>query len=410
MWWKLGVLVLGLAVAGRVGSVAGAEPASPADAAPKVTASRPASEIVLVKVGNTVITQEDFNREVSTMPLDKVDKAKAGVLRALIGQRLLNLYLDEHPEFIDQAKLDEALKQLLEKEGAKSREELEARVAAQGVPGKVDLFLARLRTFMGREAIVRKSVERAENEQALRELWDRDPRAFDGTRMFVRHIKIEFLPWDTPEQVQAKRDKAEKIRADLVSGRRTWEECVTESDSPTKISNGEIGFIARHREETEAVAEAAFRLQPGQTSEVVADRSAFHIVQVTKEHPGTVKFEEAKLPMKLWLEWERLIQIDQEMQKKHPIVGVREPDMPPPPASLPAPIEEPASQPAGLRKPPATRPATATRPGMARPNTNRPGTRPGVGRQLGTQPAGGARRNSAAAPRGPAPRPATRPH
>lgn len=409
MWRKRVVFGLGFAVAVLV------QPAVAAETdAPKAAASRPASEIVLVRVGESAITQEDFNREVSGMPLERVAKAKVGVLRSLIGQRLLSLYLDEHPELVDQAKLDDAVATLLEKEGVKTRAELEKRLIDQGTPGKLDLYLSRLRTFMGREAIVRKSTQRADDEKTMRELWDRDPRAFNGTRMFVRHIRIDFLPWDTPEQLQAKRDKAERIRADLVSGRRTWEECVAESDSPTKVSNGEIGYVSRHREEAEAIAETAFRLQPGQTSEVVADRTAFHIVQVTKEHLGDLTFEEAKLSMRLWLEWEPLILIDAEMQKKHPIVGVREPDMPPPPASLPAPVTDPASQPAGLKKPPATRPATATRPGMNRPGANRPamnrpGTRPATGRPLATQPAGARRPNAAPAQRGTAPRPATRP-
>lgn len=334
---------------------------SAAPSAKPAAASRPASEIVLVRVGDTVITQEDFNQACSLIPPARVANAKASIVRGLIGQRLLSLYLDEHPELVDKAKLEAKIKEALEKEGVKTPEEMEQKMKAQGTPGKLEYFTYRARNLLGREEIVRRVEKNSGNDEFLKQLYEKEKPSFDGTRMFVREIRIDTLPWETPEQLQAKRDRAERIREDLVAGRRTWEQCLTESDSPSKMVGGDMGYVPRHLEQPEVVAEAAFELQVGETSKVLEDRTGFYIIQVTKRHQGGTTFEQAKNHMKLWLQWEPLQQIDREMRAKHKVVGVREPDMPPPPASMPAPpgVGRPgaASRPAAMPHRPATRPA-----------------------------------------------------
>lgn len=350
--------------AGLMLSLAGISWADSTDPAtqPASATSRPASEIVLVRVGETVITQEDLNREVGIVRPERAAARVVSSMRALIGQRLLSLYLDEHPELVDADTLNARVQEILDKEGVQTREELEARMAAQGLPGKLEHHVRRLRIMLGREAIVREAEKRAKDDEYMKALWDRNPAEFDGTSMFTRQIRIDKLPWDTPEQLRAKRDKAEKIREDLVSGRRTWDQCVTESDCPSRTVGGDLGYVPRHLEQPEVVGTAIFGLQPGETSDVVEDRSAIYVVQVTRRHQGGLTFEQARPKMNLWIQWEPLHKIDEEMRAKHPIVGVREPEMPAPPASLPAEwLPAPASRPAdegrlGRLRPPATRP------------------------------------------------------
>lgn len=335
---------------------------APSDAATRPAAatrpsatSRPAElDIVLVRVGDTVITQADFNRACGHIPTQHVQSRKAQILRGLIGQRLLTLYVNEHPELIDEAKLQRQIRKALEQQGVETVEELRAKLAAEGTPDKLDHYINQVRMALGREALVRTAERITKDEEKMRQLFEKNSDEFNGTSRYARQIRFNILPWETPEQVQAKRNKAERIRADLVSGRRTWEECVVESECPTKTTGGLLGYVPRHLEQPEVVCEAAHRLEPGETSEVLEDRNNIYIVQVTKKHQGTMTFDEAKIRMTMWFNWEPLYRVDNEMRAKYPIVGVREPDLPPPPASRPAPLVRPQR---GPQRGPTTRPA-----------------------------------------------------
>lgn len=341
-------------------ATAAAQPA----AASRPAASQPASEIVLVRVGPTVITQEDFNREASQVDPRRLQSGKASIMHALVGQRLLQLYLDEHPELVDESKLEAMVQDVLKKEGVETREELLAKLRAQGVPDKLDYYLNKARLMVGRAEIRRRA---ARSEEELKKIFDKDPSAFNGTARFVCQIRISRYPWETPEQVRAKREKAERIREDLVSGRRSWEECLVESDCPSRMTGGELGYVHRHLEQPDVVGEAAFRLDVGEISEVLEDRRAFYIIKVTKKHKGGQPFEQAKVRMRLWQEWAPLSAIDQEMRAKYEIVGVREPELPPLPASMPESATAPAPRSAQVKPPaqarqPATAPARAAVP------------------------------------------------
>jgi peptidyl-prolyl cis-trans isomerase C len=311
-----------------------------------------------VRVGDTVITQRDFNADAGNLPPARIAQSKPGILREMISRRLFLLHAQEHPDLVDPAKLEKKLEEAYKLEGVKTREELEAKLKSENRLTKLQDFIDRNRAMMARIELTRRAEKLAADESHLREVFDRDPTAFDGTRMRVRHIVKYVLPWDTPE---ARREQAARIREDLVSGRRTWEQAVNESDEvSTRIIGGDLGYVPRHLEKPEAVAKAAFALKPGETSEVIESTVGYHILQVTDVHKGQTKFEKATYWIRSWVIREPIYIVDAEMRAKYPVIGVREPDLPPPPP------------------PSATRPAAVTRPQRAavttRPQLRRPGT------------------------------------
>lgn len=361
-----------------------------ASAPASAPASRPASEIVLVKIGDrAAITQADFNFAFAGQPSEVVERYKNAVVNQLIAEKLFEMYLDSHPDLVDEAAIQKELDDAMKAANLSSVEEWDRRLRENAGYG-VDLLRRRLRLLKGRSALVRQADEKSKDEKFLREIYDSHPGGFDGTAMKVRHILISVSPFDTPEQVRAKRERLEKIREDLMAGRRTWSECVQESDDPTRSVGGELGFVMRYLDRPEPFAKAAFATRPGETSEVIQTLAGFHILQVTDVHKGTTTFEQAKSRITVWVERQAIINADLKMRSKHPVVGVRRPG--PPPATAPAkpkparpefkPRTRPSTRPAINRQHPTTRPAMtrpATRPSAARlPSQVRPGatTRP----------------------------------
>ena len=206
-----------------------------------------------------------------------------------------------------------------------------------------------------------------EDEKERKKIYDANPGHFNGTRRTVKHILIGVPLWATPAERQAARDRIARIRDDLISGRRAWSQCVEESDCNTRFNDGLIGSLPRHLRMIEPVATIAWSLKVGELSDIVGSSSGFHLVKVTGQEPAYRDFDDPKteVEMKAYLEREPYQRAIAEMQKKHPIVGVRSPVLPPvpEPATKPAPASgraRPARKPSPGPKPrPARRPAPA---------------------------------------------------
>lgn len=322
----------------------GADTASqPATAA----ASQPASEIVLVQVGPLTVTQADLNYEASRLPGEQGKAMKGSLVQELVARRLFSLYMKDHPDLVDPQLLEKKLEIAYKAEGVKNRDELVAKLKARNDLRKLDDFLDRARVLIGRSELIRRAEEKAADEKVRKEVFEADPSAFDGSRMRVRHILVATSPWDTPAQLAAKRERLAKIREDLVSGRRTWEQCIDESDEVgSRVIGGQLGMVPRHLEKPEAVAKAAFELKPGETSEIVESPLGFHLVQTTAVHKGLLKYgdDEVTRVLKLWINRKIMTDAEAEAKAKYAVVGIRAPADPPPtppPATKPAPTTRP---------------------------------------------------------------------
>jgi hypothetical protein len=338
--------------------------ASTPSAAASQPASQPASEIVLVRLGPSVITQADFNLEATNLPLENVQQMKAGLLRQMIVIRRWLVYLQDHPEMVDQAYLDAEIDKVIKKEGVKTREELETKL--KGKPGGTQKFKDFLnwQTLMAaKSTLTSRGRKLANDETVLKQRFDQEPSAFNGTRRKVRHILFAIKPWETPEQVKARQDKLAQMRADIIAGRRTWEQCSEETDDLlTKAIAGDLGTIPRHWPTSDAVGRMAFKTPVGEISDVFQEGAGFHILQVREEQKGDLTFSQAKYDLQQYLISEPYWLAEADARAKYPAVGVREPDLPPPPP------------PGAAKSPPKMQPMfprTGTRP--SGPRQTRPG-------------------------------------
>jgi peptidyl-prolyl cis-trans isomerase C len=100
----------------------------------------------------------------------------------------------------------------------------------------------------------------------------------------ARHILIQVPRSATPEARAAKRRQIEAILAELQAGGDFAALASQHSEDSSAIAGGQLGEFERGRM-VPAFEDAAFALQPGQTSGVVETQFGFHIIRVEAHTP-----------------------------------------------------------------------------------------------------------------------------
>jgi len=358
--------------AGIEREVAKTQPASqtrPASGPAATTpASQPASEIVLVRIGDrATITQADFEAAIRGTPPEQYMRHARGVMTYLVHRRLFDLYVEDHNLITDE-ELDARIERNMKIANIKTIEVYKKNLQMKGI--SYEAYRRKLRSKMAEAAMGHQGEVLGKDEAALRAIFEARREEFDGTKVKARHIMLLVAPYETPEQREAKRKRLLQMRSDIESGKRTWDECVAKSDS--WMRQGDLSEFTRHLVKNEFLAAAAFQLKVGQLSDIVETPLGYHIIQVTERIPGTRTFEESKRDMRRWLGREAYVNAIDEVTRKYPVVGVQPPRKPP----EPAPSKKPRPQMPRLHVPrkPATRSATApakkpaTRPAHLRPS------------------------------------------
>lgn len=102
----------------------------------------------------------------------------------------------------------------------------------------------------------------------------------------AQHIVARIAADATPEQENAARAKIDAAKAELAEGKPFAEVAARHSDN-TEV---DIGWVEQGRSLFGRVfEEAALKLASGQTSDVVRDRTGFHLIQVTEEREPSEK-------------------------------------------------------------------------------------------------------------------------
>lgn len=320
--------------------VSGTQPATatrPAATRPAATrpavATRPAPDDPIIRLGDAaVITQREFELEMRGRAMNDPYTALSQISRSLVNRKLIELYVKEHPDFITTEEIDEAVNDYMKKYGIDTREEFERRLNEMGYT--VEYFRWRKMEDLANSKFNIEGTKLSEDEKLLERMWEENRTDWDGTRVVARHILLALPAFATPEQKREAYDKLKAIRKDLVSGKRTWEECLPESSCRTRGSGGKMGSFRRHLELNygDKLAGVAFDLEPNQYSEVVETDWGYHILQVTSRRPGNQNFEKAKRLMRIWLRIQPKARAMRELREKYPVIGVQLPAPPLPEA------------------------------------------------------------------------------
>jgi parvulin-like peptidyl-prolyl isomerase len=132
-------------------------------------------------------------------------------------------------------------------------------------------------------------------DDALKAYFNEHARDFDGTELRVSHILLRPPGPATEETVANLVQQAEKIRADILSGKTSFEAAAQEdSAGPSRAQGGDLGFIPRHGIMDEAFARSAFALEKDGISLPVVTSFGIHLIRVTDVKAGTKKWSDVR--------------------------------------------------------------------------------------------------------------------
>ncbi len=327
-----------------------AQEATASASAPSAPDDRPAREIVIVKVGPVLITQADLDEATRGMRPEVYAARRDAIITTLVNDAHLDLYLKDHPERVSEEQANERVDRDLAARNAGTRQELQQRVAAAGRTWED--YLRHVKRLVLLDLIARECEERAGDPEVVKTLWEQRRRDFDGSKVQLRQIMLKAPLYWPPERREQKRLQLEQIREDLLAGRRTWEECVTESESARKHAGGSVGWVGRHEDMAERLIREVFHLPVGELSEVIDGGDGFHLFKVADRMNASENKQPDRRRIAAGLRRETMMAMGDELRAKYPVIGVEEP-------RTPAFLGAPASRPAGTR-PAATLPSGTT--------------------------------------------------
>lgn len=222
---------------------------------------RTAAGTVLARVGKHVITEDDFQREISSLPeysrrqMESREQKKKRLERMIDDVLLLEEAegrgLDRDPDIL--AKVERYRQRLL-------TEKLYQQVAEER--GTID-------------------------EEEIRSYYENNKEQFSQKeRIRARQILILVPPNATPEKEKEAEAKAREAQGRAKAGEDFLALAKQYSDAPDPVRASELGYFSRGRMPPE-FDEAAFALQnPGDVSDVVRTRLGFHVIQLMDRQPA----------------------------------------------------------------------------------------------------------------------------
>jgi hypothetical protein len=384
-----------MAVIGQLGCAGGGRNVAKAGTASPAAASEPSSQRVLLKLGDKeTVKQGEVERFLCTLPPEQRRAAFPQVLSNVLNGKMVLLYLQDHPDLVTPEDLDKEIQVSVKKAMVKDVEALKSGLAVSGVTWEEALDMMRIRLVQGK--LARSGEKWDEDKEFLKKTYEANPDHFNGATVKVRHILIAVPLTATPAERKARRAEIAKIREDLVSGKKTWDECVQLSNCTSRFDGGVLGSFKRHLELNESLMKVAWSLPIGTLSDIIESGLGYHLIEVMERKPGRRDLSDphALFEVKASLHSQPMEQAYREVQRKYPLIGVQPPDMAAI-LAMPAPATRPVFPPPRTTRP-ASRPGLTTRPAVRPPF--RPTTRPGA---MGRPPVYPGTRPSAVAPKRP---------
>ena len=120
---------------------------------------------------------------------------------------------------------------------------------------------------------------------------DNPQRFWTDDSVHARHIIIRTSQNDTELDVENKMNTLRDLRRRAVAGDNFAELAKEYSEGPSARAGGDLGYFSR-QDMVRSFSDAAFKLEPGQVSDVVTTPYGYHIIQVIdKKPPRQLKYE-----------------------------------------------------------------------------------------------------------------------
>ena len=278
--------------------------------APVVSTAPPRPTGVAATVNGQEIPEVAVWRALRQFPPAEHMVARKEILNHLIDNTLIDQYLNALKITVEPAEVDKLIEELkgeLAKAKKDYAKELESMLLTE----------AEFRTEVIAQMKWDKFLKQQGTDEALKKFFDARPDVFDGTLVRARHILL------TPGEDPAKQAQAEQqllqIKAALqaeaqkaadatqgdelakaqAKGKKLEElfaiQAGQHSQCPSKRDGGDLQFFPRVGAMVEPFADAAFKLNIYDMSDVVKTEFGYHLILCTAKNPGKQRtFEEVK--------------------------------------------------------------------------------------------------------------------
>lgn len=264
--------------------------AVPATAQPARPSRVLALDRIVAVVGNEVITRYELNDRIRSIsqqlkqqgtPLPPNDVLERQLLERMITERVQLQFARETGLRVDDAQLEATLVRIAE-QNKLSIGELRIVMEKQGTP------FARFREDIRNEMVMARLREReVENRVVVTDtevdnLIASQKAATGVTDEYnLSHILVQVPEKASPEQIQARRTRADQALAQIRAGTDFRQVAAAFSEAPDAVQGGNIGW--RDPARLPAIfAEAAQKLKPGEVSDVFRSPNGFHILRMNE--------------------------------------------------------------------------------------------------------------------------------
>lgn len=253
---------------------------------------------IAVKVNGKPLTRGQMHNELvnlllavgSNYPLEVIEQKKAE-FRAQAIQNLINteLLVEEAVRrgySVSQEDVEERLNRL--REAYLSQEEFREELKIRDLTDRELAEEARRGLYV--EMVIDQELEKitGPDEEDISRFYDQNKKMFAvPEQIHAAHMIIQVHADDSRQVRDAKRAELERLRQTIMEGADFGETAFAHSDCPSRLRNGDLGWITRDRM-TPEFTQVAFSLDPGTISDIVETSAGFHLIKVFDRRPERI--------------------------------------------------------------------------------------------------------------------------
>ncbi|MCJ7685454.1 MAG: peptidylprolyl isomerase [Desulfobacteraceae bacterium] len=281
----------------------------PASAADK----KQSSEDKVAVVNGAVITRTDFDRAVgfskqqalqTGKPVDDA-RLNEGVLKQLIGSALLYQESKKAGIKVDEKAVDERLEQWKKRFPNEEEYKKAMSTANLSVPQMKDDIKKGMTI---EKFIVERFVDKTTvPEKEIKAYYESHSNLFkQPEQVQASHILIKVEPKAKESEKEDALKKIREIQKKQIKGDDFAKLAKEYSQGPSNVKGGDLGYFKRGQM-VPAFEEVAFKLKPGEVSDIVTTRFGYHLIKVVDKKPeSTVPYEEIKERLGQYLKQEKV--------------------------------------------------------------------------------------------------------
>lgn len=138
-------------------------------------------------------------------------------------------------------------------------------------------------------------IKQVTTPEKLREYYRPRQAQYDGTQVRAQQVFLKVDRRATAADVDAARDKLNKIRERISSKQISFADAVVEySQSPSKEKDGDLGWFGCNGRVPKSVARAALALKVNDLSAPVRSPFGWHLLNITDRKPGQESLEDVR--------------------------------------------------------------------------------------------------------------------